>query len=473
MLTIQVEFLHGVLRAGSPDDIAMTGHDDPGEWPPSPARLFSALVGAGGTGVRAAAGDGSELRLLETADPPEIIADLPAQVLSSAVCSRFVVADELHVDTQTRETGAVHEYIARRAALVRPGTRLAPKTPEVAYVWPELSPSREQLASIAFRAARVSYLGCADSPVRLTVSCELAGGVDGRWVPDALGRHPEAVPYPGFTDALDRAFEQWLQAPVRRAWLRTRRVLYRQPGETTIAPPCEPSIHWLLLDPPVPGRFALALTETLRAATLDLHERHSGAVPSILHGHGFRGSGQNHAQFLALPDVGFPHSSGHIHGAAVWLPANSASDTAASLRAALWHLHELVCPGRFRTAVKGHGGEQRPVAANPGRWTQPSKHWVSALPVVHERWISGGPDCDEVASWFRHAGFECRVLETRNSVAPLLPGSVRLRPEQVHRQGRGRHPYSFLDVRLDREIAGPIVIGQGRQFGMGLMAPKT
>lgn len=473
MIAIQVEFLHGVLRAGSPDDVAMTGHDDPGEWPPSPARLFSALVAAGGAGTRVAIGDGSELELLESADPPQIVADPVMNVLSSKIWPRFVVVDERHVDPKTRKTQSVHEYIARRAAPVRPGTRLAPKTPEVTYVWPDLSVSQEQYESLAFRAARVSYLGCSDSPVRLTVSPEVpASGDDRYWVPGESGGYATPVPYPGFTRALDNAFEQWLKASMRRAWIPTRRVFYTPPGERRSASTHGSPTLWFLLDPPIPGRFALAVTETLRAATLDLYERHAGMVPPVLHGHGFANSGRNHAQFLALPDVGFPHSSGRIHGVAVWLPSDVAADTAALLRVALWRLQELVRPGWFRTTVRAHGGEQRPIAASPSRWVRPSRHWVSALPVVHERWASRGPDRDEVERWFRHAGFDCQVLGFRNSMAPLLSGSVRLEPEGVHRKGQGRHPYSFFEVQLDRDIHGPVVIGRGRQFGMGLMAPQ-
>jgi CRISPR-associated protein Csb2 len=474
-LAISVEFLHGILRAAGPEDIAITGLAEPGEWPPSPARLFSALVAAAGTGGRCAVGDGSELAWLEEAEPPLIIAD-PAgdqHVLRSNVLPRFVVVDKRHEDPKTRQTRSVHEYVARNSETVRPGTRMAPRTPEVTYVWPGLSPRPEQLAPIVARAARVSYLGCSDSPVRLTVStAPPQDRHDGQWIPDERGVHVMPVPYPGFTRALDDAFERWLMGPVRRAWLPTRVVRYAGPGEAPRSPGPQPTTLWFLLEPPVSGRFALALTETLRAATLDLYERFAGGdVPPVLHGHGYANTGRNHAQFLALPDVGFPNSSGRIHGVAVWLPSDAEPETAAKLRVALNNLATLVRPGWFETAVRPHGGERRPLAGSPRRWGGPSSHWISALPAIHERWSSPGPGKDEVERWFRHAGFECRVLGCRSSTVPMLTGSVRLHPDLVHRKGRSRHPYSFFEVRLDREIRGPVVIGRGRQFGMGLMAP--
>lgn len=467
MLCIRVEFVHGVVRAGSPDDIAMTGLDDPGEWPPSPARLFSALVAAAGTGSRCEVGDGGELELLEAAEPPEIVANQDEDVLRSPVLPRFVVEDARH-------EGAVHEYVGRTASMVRPGTRLSPRTPEVTYVWPDVSASPAQLESIVMRAARVSYLGCSDSPVRMTVTTETPPvTAEPAWVPQESGGRAIPVPYGGYTQALDLAFDQWLQGPMRRAWIPTRRASYAPPGEGPPTVVARPTVFWFRISPAVSGRFALVLAETLRDAVLDLYERHVGPeTPALLHGHGFQGSGRNHAEFLALPDVGFPHSSGRVHGLAVWLPPETPNDTAANVRGALEHLSVLARPGRFETAVRAYGGEERPRAASPTRWAGPSSRWISALPVVHERWSSHGPDREEVERWFRHAGFECRVLAHRNSIAPLLPGSGRLRPEQVHHKDRSRHPYSFFEVRLDREIDGPVVIGRGRQFGVGLMAPR-
>lgn len=467
MLAIRVEFLHGVLRAGSPDNIAVTGLDDPGEWPPSPARLLSALVAADGTGDRSTSGDSSELTLIETASPPHIIADTDdGDVLRSRLRPRFVVEDKA-------SGGAVHEYVGRKSAEVRPGTRLAPKNPEVSYVWPDLSPSARDLAGLRFRAARVGYLGCADSPVRVNIltnpSIDLGAGA---WAPSSTSGRALPIPFPGYLQALDAHHEQWRSGWANRSWLPSKRVRYRLPADADAE--CDRAVTlWYLLDPPVSGRQALWVTETLRRTALARYdELASGDVPSLLHGHGFEGSGQNHARFLALPDVGFRHSSGRIHGAAVWLPSDTPPDVVANLRTALNGASELVAPGRFRTGIRPHGGERRPSAAWPERWYRPSNRWVAALPVVHERWTSRhGPDRSEVERWFYNAGFDCSVETFRSCTTPLLQGSHWLHPDEVHRKSSGRRPYSFIEVVLDRKIEGPVVVGSGRGFGMGLMAP--
>lgn len=465
MLAIRVEFLHGTVRAGSPDDIAMTGLEDPGEWPPSPARLFQALVSAEGTGARCSVTDGNELVPLESAPPPTMVADGPEQVLRSRIRPRFVVVDR-------HSKGTVHNYPARDSEEVRPSTRMAPRAAEVAYIWPNLSLSPAEIAALERRAARVSYLGCSDSPVRMSIHETLPLDAARTWRPDDSGPHAIPVPYPGFTKALDTAYDKWLAGPTRRAWLRTERARYASPGEQIEAHP-QPFVFWLRFEGSVPGRLVLQVTQTLRAAVLELYQRAFGDhdVPAVLHGHGFERRGYNHTQWLALPDAGFEHSTGRIHGAAVWLPPNTHPEIIACVRTSLGELTELVCPGRFSLMVRTHGGEQRPLAARPDRWTRRSRRWVSVFPVVHERWSTRGPDKQEIERWLAHAGFTCEVLRSKESSAPLLNGSKRLRPEEVHREGRSHHPYSFFELELDRDIEGPLIIGRGRQFGLGLTLP--
>ena len=68
MLAISVELLHGTFR-GDPDGTASTGRQTRGEWPPSPARVFAALVAADGTRQECRATDGTELTWTRTVGP--------------------------------------------------------------------------------------------------------------------------------------------------------------------------------------------------------------------------------------------------------------------------------------------------------------------------------------------------------------------------------------------------------------------
>ncbi|HZU15054.1 MAG TPA: type I-U CRISPR-associated protein Csb2 [Candidatus Dormibacteraeota bacterium] len=471
MLTVNVTLLQGTIRATSPDDLALTGDLDPGDWPPSPARLVAALVAGDGTRDRCRVTTGAELALFERARPPRIHASPRSQVLGSPLRERFVVANE-------QSQGTVQEYPARTAVLVRPGTRLCPLDPRLAYVWEDLDPGEEEFRALSARAARVGYLGCADSPVQLTLSrgFDPSRAPAAVWEPDPDGGHDLPVPFPGFVEVLDRAFDEWTLRRARRTWFRTERARYRAPDQPRPArsEAAWVATIWLRFEESLPGRAALRTAEALKAAVLDLYQRHvagAGEVPALLHGHGLEGRGYQLAQWLTLPEVGHAYARGRLHGAAIMLPAGIEPGVVEGVRHAAWRLRELAVPGLRPVRVALHGGEARPWAANPNRWRRRARRWVAALPVVHERRRRGGPTLDDLAAWCEHAGFP-RPVWARSSPVPLLEGSPALRPSEVFRDRVGvRRPYSYLELAFAEPVAGPVVLGRARQYGMGLMAP--
>lgn len=467
MLAITVELLHGTIRATGAADTAITGAGDAGEWPPSPARLFCALVAADGTRDRRRLTAGDELLALERAAPPRILAESPSRVLRSLLRERFGVEDE-------SAEGSVQNYPARRAAAVRPGTRLAPASSRITYIWDDLEVDEREHAALTARAARVGYLGCSDSPVRLIIGDNAANEGNTEWVPCDEGTAVLPVPYEGFVSILDEFFDRVQQGEaVRRTWIPNRYIRYGVGAEAE-ARLTEPTVLWMRLDPAVSGRHIRAVTETLRAALLDRCAMHLGAgseVPPVIHGHGFDGRGYQHARFLALPDVGHPHARGRLHGAAVLFPAGTPPDVVEGVRAALWGITTLARPGVFETGLRPYGGDSRPVAANPGRWAGPARQWVTATPVVFERYQPQEPGISEVSRWCDHAGIGARPVAVRTSRVPILEGALSLAPPEVHRARDERRPYSHLEVVFDRPVSGPVVLGRGRHFGLGLMAP--
>src|SRR5579883_3355177 len=492
MLAITVEFLHGTFRGASADDTALMGAEiDSGEWPPSPARLYAALVAADGTGDRQRVTDGSELALLESAPPPAILADPASRTLPTQLLGRFVVADEFHRDTKSAQTGAVQEYVGRTASLVRPGTRRALADPRVVYCWSELEVPEHAERGLRARAARVGYLGCADTPVRLSVSTEVAvrlsvstevaapAEADRTWEPTEQGRVALPVAWPGFQHALDQAYAEWSAGQaMRRAWLPTHFARYRSPDDPPVEGP-RPDVFWLRFSRPVPGRRVRAVTEALRDAVLQGYEELSGGqrdeVPAVLHGHGFTGTGYHHAHWLALPTVGGTHPDGMIRGAAVWLPPGTEPAIVERVREVLGWLttRELGRAGHFATGVSfddDRRPQRRVWTTTPRRWEGPSRRWASAFPVIHERHQRGGPDLVELRRWCEHAGLNEAPVGFRTARVPLLEGALSLAPSEVFR-GDDRRPYNHLEVLFDRPVRGPVMLGRGRQFGLGLMAP--
>ena len=462
MLALSVEFLHGTFR-GDPDGTAVTGRLTRGEWPPSPARLFAALVAADGTRKASRVTDGRELIWLEGLPPPAIHAQ--PEPWHQVLQPRFVVAHG------GRSDKTHHEYVAREGALQRPGVRVASRNPFVVYRWNVEWPDEETLNSLGRRAARVGYLGTSDSPVRVRVSTEMPCGAAGEtFVPDPKGDIHIRVPRPGDVGLLDRMYDAWRergasvtrsQFPALLHW-----ETYRSPGSHDATDRGE-VVAWLRLHPAVSGRRISAATALFKAAVLDHHQRMHGEPPAILHGHGFMRSGYDLARYLALPDAGYPRSRGRIHGLALWLPPESDRIQRQMARDAAFALDTLVGRG-IEAAVEPRGDDERPWAANPRRWLGPSRTWVTAFPVIHER--RGAPGLAEAARWCRHAGLPDPVA-FRSSRTPLLPGAVDLAPVEVNRSGRPVLPYSHAEFRFAEPITGPVVVGAGRQRGFGLCVP--
>ena len=462
MLALSVEFLHGTFR-GDPDGTAVTGRLTRGEWPPSPARLFAALVAADGTRQASRVTNGHELTWLEGLPPPAIHAQ--PEPWHQVLQQRFVVAHGGRSDKTHQE------YVAREGALQRPGVRVAPRNPLVVYRWDVEPPDDETFDALGRRAARVGYLGASDSPVRVRVATKTPGGSPGEiFVPDPQGDIHIRVPRPGDIGLLDRVYDAWQergasvtrsQFPALLHW-----ATYRAPGGHDVTDRGE-VVAWLRLYPAVSGRRISAATALFKDAVLSRHQRMHGEPPAILHGHGFTRTGYDLARYLALPDAGYPRSRGRIHGLALWLPPGSDRVQRGKARDAAVAIDELVGRG-IEASVEPRGDEERPWAANPHRWLGPSRTWVTAFPVIHER--RGVPGLSEAARWCRHAGLPDPVA-FRSLRTPLLPGAIDLAPVEVNRPGRPALPYSHAEFLFAEPIAGPVVVGAGRQRGFGLCVP--
>jgi CRISPR-associated protein Csb2 len=473
MLAVHVRLLHGTIRAGSPHDTVMAGTSPEGEWPPSPARLFSALVAADGTRDRCEVTTGEELGTLEAAPPPTIHADRVEDVLVAELEPRFVVKDE-----QAKKSA--QEYPARTSAEVRPGLRASPRHPTVRYVW-DVDLPEPHVDALARRAARIGYLGCADSPVQVTVTTETPNqNQPAQWHPGAHTGVELPVPYPGFTDALDQAFDAWSAGEaMRRSWIPNRWERYSTATDATRSG--HPTVIWMGFDHRIDGRHSLAATETLRAAILDQADRLLGSdsgrkgsrAPWILHGHDIPGDVPRPYQlvrYLPLADVGSRYSTGALHGCAVWLPPGADPEIVELVRAAAASIRVLNGHG-VRVGVALRGDESRPWSTCPERWSGRSRRWFSATPAVAERGRKGGLTAADVRAWFRHADHP-EPVAVRLSPVPTHPGVVRLRPREVHRHANDRHPFVWLDVAFAKPVAGPMCVGRARSFGMGLLAPE-
>lgn len=470
MLSISVELLQGSFRA-DPDGSATTGQLSRGEWPPAPSRLFAAFVAADGTRDRVRVTTGEELEWFERLPPPVIHAH--GTPWHQRLHPRYVVRGSQSFSSVKKKGFPAQvlnhlEYIGRQGVEVRPGVRVTPRYPRIVYVWEAPCPT-DVLNALRLRATRIGYLGAADSPVRIRVHTkppETRLQYE-RFRPNAKGDVHIRVPAAGDLRLLDRIYDAWVQRGVNVS--RSQFPVLRH--EATYLSPAALDrvdrggvVAWLRLHASVSGRRVSVLTSNFKKAVLSGYQRLFGEPPAVLHGHGFEGRGYDLARFLALPDVGFPRSRGRIHGLALWLPPACEpmlQDRIGRSAAALSHLSG----SGMNVAVSPHSGEERPVAANPRRWTRSARCWATAFPAVHERRVP--LDLAEISRWCEHAGLPA-PSSFRSTRSPLIPGGVDLAPVETNRPGRPGLPYSHVQLWFAERVQGPVVIGAARQRGLGL-----
>lgn len=365
-----------------------------GEWPPHPARVYSALVAALHDGDGVDPEERDALTWLETQPPPDVLASAASPrtvfttyvpvndetVLGNRLDAKLETLEQAEADldaagddpkarkraakaldkaraavrvTSEKEAADDGKGDVERAASLLPDGRskaartfpvMVPEAPRVVLRWPEPAPDAI-LPRLDAVCARVSRLGHSRSLVSVRAVSDVPD-LDGLTplVPNPQGTVALRLPEAGQLDRLDALHAQ--QGAVGPRTMPARVVPYGPPRPAD--PPVRPGtvfadgawILWRVVAGDhgprtlVHHTLAETLGRTLKKALL----AHAGAdAPPLLTGH--RGDGGvlevPHAAFLTLPDVGHEHATGAVLGMALQLPAGVSDDDLAGLGAAL------------------------------------------------------------------------------------------------------------------------------------------
>ena len=429
------------------------------EWPPHPARLFSALVATWAEDEQDPA-EREALEWLESQGPPAISA---SDATPRTVVSHFVpvndtsivskswygrradsvseLADRLHaeltasageltkkvtqlerklakareVETQIRHPGntnassAVEMLPNQRNKQERFHPSVTPDYTRVVYFW-RVPPSENVGQVIDQLLQRVTRLGHSSS----LVSCRVVQDP-----PDATheirdgGESLRAVRR-GQLSELERQFAR--HRGFRPRSLPYTDVRYRAVDETAQADRLhEPDTvgDWIVFEfthssRAVPATRAVELATAMRAA---IFHYAPGPIPEELSGHRLQGkpTAAPHVAFLPLPYVGFPRADGRLLGLAVSVPKTVGE-------AARWVLYRAIgewekTAARTLTLTLGSQGVvhmcrlRGPVTLTSLRakvWRWPSRRWVSATPLAlpkHPGRLSGGSAAARARAW--------------------------------------------------------------------------
>jgi CRISPR-associated protein Csb2 len=310
-------------------------------------------------------------------------------------------------------------------------------------------------AWLARVAAGIDYLGRSDSPAIVA----LADAPDARL--HELSPHPDGelslrVPQPGRLDQLRAAHAALLRAP------EAQRVAYTTAQDAAPSPWGE---LFALRTRRGTLRETAVLGRQLRAAAMS---RADDPLPAALHGHDIpgrpRAGDADHAAWLALPDVGHRWARGDLLGAGMLLPRRVESAERDACATAFYRVERIERTPLYRAAA----GERLPVGLSASAWARPATCWRTVTPIVLDRHPKRGEapetlvaDAAERSGWPRPIAVELpyRTLPNVPPAAVFIGG------------GPGHRVHAVL--RFARPVRGPMLIGRGRYFGLGLLRPEV
>jgi len=200
-------------------------------------------------------------------------------------------------------------------------------------------------------------------------------------------------------------------------------------------------------------------------------------VNSYVLGHG-NGHGK-HMSFVPVPSVGFSHADGTIRRVMVLEPPGADGEIAALLQLKLSStvLHRLVenGSGPRKTEPACQLFEAQPDNVWP-YYMRKSSLWHSVTPVVlHGHNSEHGKFSLKKTEQLLYQAFEksgyprSSITELAFQPAPFwsgTEGSLAMRvPEYLK-----KWPRYHVSVRFDQAFSGPIIVGIGRHYGIGLFA---
>jgi CRISPR-associated protein Csb2 len=467
MLALEVEFLLGRYAAADFRDRHRP------EWPPHPARLFSALVAAAHeTGLGASAR--AALLWLESLPPPHIRADEKPAVQTPVTV--FVPVNDPSDDLLPQRA----ERQPRSFPSTVPRADITRGRSAVWFVWPQAEPDETLKTLLASVAAGVSYLGNSRSPVRVRL---VDDPPEPNWVPDDEGEALLRVPAKGRLERLEWGHRNGLRPASADFQLYTRGPRRRTApapesafGEMVVFRLCGPEAMEI--------ETAMKVTAALRSATLRRAQDLMGSVPEVLSGHDGSGrpSRRDHAAYIALPFVSGAqrHADGRLLGVAVVLPRGLPAEERRRAVRPLTGLGHITVAGVGRLELRRLAPEDVPphnLREEP--WAGPARRWSSATPVLLDRFPRrGGRGLDAILSRScRDVGLPGPTHVVADRHSPLFgvepsPRFLTRRPSPV--RGGGAPParlYTHVTLTFAEAVRGPVLLGAGRYFGLGLMRP--
>ena len=468
------------------------GDSDRPEWPPSPMRLFQALLAGSRAGWRKlcwSMDDQNGLReaflWLERQPPPEIIAPEARQATSYTLFVPNNDSDEI-LDRQERLTSKVAS--PHRLAIQ---DDVAEGQQALHYLWPipedewtTVSPHAQLLSR---EAQHLMVLGWGIDQVvgngRIITSDEADQLLGERWQPwsDSLSPLDRLrVPVEGSLDDLDAVYESFC-ARLNGGGYNSRQELRRFKLVNYIKATQLPRRSYACFELPEGIAFrqetANEVAAMLRSLVcrkqnrLDFRDRFIDDPEIYLAGHvnGKRATPPRFS-YLPLPTIGHDHADGMIRRLMIAEPLGKDGTRAdwAQSRLEGQPLRDKNGNDRGQLLELWGNSSRRMVR----RYVDEGRIWSTVTPVV----LPGFDDGKRTKAVklllrsIKHAGLQVDAISDLTiRKAPFWRGS--LHPREYHRPQYLKHFSAWhVQLKFQDSLSGPLAIGAGRHVGLGLLA---
>jgi CRISPR-associated protein Csb2 len=449
------------------------GDDEP-EWPPSPMRLFQALLAGARTGCRErewCPTKADAFRWLESRPPPLIVAPAARPTLG---CTLFVPNNDSDrvFDRQDRLTSKTF----------RPHRLSDGDT--VYYLWP--IEHSDGAAQILCREARhllafgwgIDQVAGNGQVLTEAEAAALPGRCWRAWTLHRPGSQTWRVPTDGSLDHLER---------VHRTFLRRVKGKHYDPSPkptrfnavSYISASTLPPRSYAVLELPEEAAFrqedtarvaAMLRSLTCRSAQEDTHQFPGGSEIYVAGHTGHRERTPPRFSYLPLPTIGHEHADGMIRRLLIAEPCGGDGD------------HARWAQDRLRNAMlRDEDGNDRGVLLNVwrapskamiGRYVSGGRTWSTVTPVILPGFDDGKHAKAEklLIAAIRQADLPLEALtELSIRKAPFWPSSQH--PRQYAVPAYLKHlPGWHVRLIFHEPLPGPLAIGAGRHAGLGVFA---
>lgn len=381
---------------------------------------------------------------------------------------------------------------------------VSPEDPTVYVRWsapaPEVERHRNALADLANKLVRVGH------STSFVACCVVEDCPTPNWEPREGGSEVLRVPGPGQLSQLESAFE--LHREIEPRVLPCRFQRYEPVGREVHEIPSQSLFgkDWIVFRQ-VKGRrlaqtAAVSLARVLRGA---LMSQLGDEVPELLSGHSQGGEPSQlpHLAIVPLPFVGHAHASGDLLGIALVFPkvADAAQRTTVLRAIGQWEAKRRVDleDGEVETPplelTLGHAGmielERIEWGVSPlktlraERWCQTSYSWVTVTPIALDRNPGDLVSRDPEKAAAAYEAAQSTIASACERIGLPRPSHVQVHPSVPLRgavKARAYPPFPSDPSKNQRvkvhariefpvPVEGPMLLGAGRYFGLGLCLP--